>query len=108
MNKVDRILEQLQQKVSSMKDFDQRILKSQLFNKNQERGESIFPIAIVNSSLLTPYEENSSLGGGDLLPELELHKDYYLLPESLWSKFISWGIFTVDCDIATVLTPVSG
>jgi hypothetical protein len=43
---------------------------------------------------------------GDLREDIQVHKDYYLIPESLWEQILSWGVFTIDCDIATVLSLV--
>jgi hypothetical protein len=62
--------------------------------------EVTFPIKVANGSLL---EESTQFTKG-LRGDLELHKDYFLVPELLWRKLLSWNVFTIDCDIATVLT----
>jgi hypothetical protein len=46
-------------------------------------------------------------GESELRDGVELHRDYYLIPEQLWEELLGFGVFQVDCDIATILTPVS-
>lgn len=98
LRRVDKILGKLQKKVTKSKDFDQR-LRLQLA---RPPDNGLFPIQVNNSSLLTYESEGST--GGELRDDLELNRDYYLVPESLWSEILSWNVFSVDCDIATILS----
>ena len=99
LRRVDNILGKLQKKVTKSKDFDQR-LRLQLARPPPDNG--LFPIQVNNSSLLTYESEGST--GGELRDDLELNRDYYLVPESLWSEILSWNVFSIDCDIATILS----
>jgi hypothetical protein len=56
----------------------------------------------MNSILLSSLDE-----GGDLRDDIELFKEYYLVPEAVWNQLMEWGVFSVDCDIVTVLTPMN-
>lgn len=68
------------------------------------RRELFFPIEVANRTLLVTVEENIGEVASQLNPELELYTDYFLIPEDLWQQLLAWGVFSVDCDIATVLS----
>jgi len=87
--KVEGILGRLQEKVSSHEDFDVRV-RLCLHPQHEQ-----FPIPVCNGQLLD--------GQRELREDLEVHKDYYLVAEELWEQMQAWNVFTVDCDIATVL-----
>jgi hypothetical protein len=59
------------------------------------KTDDSFPILVQNGGLLNPQKE--------LREDAEVHQDYYLIPEALWEQMLTWNIFSVDCDIATVL-----
>ncbi len=72
-------------------EFDDRVCKGIDGNDSVQ-----LPIAIDNTLLLT----EACL----LRDNLELYRDYYLVPEEVWRWMTQLpGVFTLDCEIATML-----
>lgn len=66
--------------MSNQKEFDQKIMHSPLLRGDNDLNSSVqLPITVLNSRLL------SAIDSSDLRSDLEIHHDYFLIPEYLWA-----------------------